>query len=270
MNILVCVKQVPDVAEITIDPITKTLIRKGVPTIVNPMDLNAVETAVQLKEQNPDTSITLVSMGPPAAEEALREGIAMGADDAYLLTDRAFAGSDTLATSYALVTTIKHIEELKGEKFDLIITGNMAIDGDTGQVGPEIAAHMGWPQSTYSIGVEKKDDKTLLVKRSHEMGYEVIEMKLPCVLSVIKEINNPRRGTVRSKIAAKRTKIDWISTKVLGEKINMGKIGLDGSPTSVVSADPPEGRTRGEDVTGKDAKESVANLMAKLAENELM
>ena len=141
MKILVCVKQVPDTSEIKVDPVTNTLIRKGVPSIVNPMDLNAVETAVQLKEQNPDTTITLLSMGPPPAEEALRECLSMGCDEAFLLTDRAFGGADTYATSYSLYVAIKHIEEMKGEKFDLIVCGIMAVDGDTGQVGPELATN---------------------------------------------------------------------------------------------------------------------------------
>lgn len=269
MKILVCVKQVPDTSEIKVDPVTNTLIRKGVPSIVNPMDLNAVETAVQLKEQNPDTTITLLSMGPPPAEEALRECLSMGCDDAFLLTDRAFGGADTYATSYSLYVAIKHIEEMKGEKFDLIVCGIMAVDGDTGQVGPELAEHFGLPQITYCIGAELKGDK-LVTKRAHEMGYELLETQLPCLIAVTKDINKPRRGTVRGKIAAKRAKIDWISADALGEALDRTKIGLKGSPTNVRSAHPPKMRTRGEDVSGKDAKESVANLMKKLCEGNLI
>ncbi len=269
MRILACVKQVPDTSEIKVDPVTNTLIRKGVPSIVNPMDLNAVETAVTLKEQNPDTTITLLSMGPPPAEEALRECISMGCDDAFLLTDRAFGGADTYATSYSLYVATKYIEELKGEKFDLIICGIMAVDGDTGQVGPELAEHLGIPQVTYCIGAELKGDK-IVTKRAHEMGYEVLESQLPCLLAVTKDINKPRRGTVRGKIAAKRAKVEWISADMLGDALDRTRIGLKGSPTNVRSAHPPKMRTRGEDVTGKDAKESVANLMAKLTENNLI
>ena len=269
MKILVCVKQVPDTSEINVDPVTKTLIRKGVPSIVNPMDLNAVETAVQLKEQNPDTTITLLSMGPPPAEEALRECLSMGCDEAFLLTDRAFGGADTYATSYSLYVAIKHIEEMKGEKFDLIVCGIMAVDGDTGQVGPELAEHFGLPQITYCIGAELKGDK-LVTKRAHEMGYELLETQLPCLIAVTKDINKPRRGSVRGKIAAKRAKIDWISADALGEALDRTKIGLKGSPTNVRSAHPPKMRTRGEDVSGKDAKESVANLMTKLGEGNLI
>lgn len=269
MRILACVKQVPDTSEIKVDPVTNTLIRKGVPSIVNPMDLNAVETAVTLKEQNPDTTITLLSMGPPPAEEALRECLSMGCDDAFLLTDRAFGGADTYATSYSLYVATKYIEELKGEKFDLIICGIMAVDGDTGQVGPELAEHLGIPQVTYCIGAELKGDK-IVTKRAHEMGYEVLESQLPCLLAVTKDINKPRRGTVRGKIAAKRAKVEWISADMLGDALDRTRIGLKGSPTNVRSAHPPKMRTRGEDVTGKDAKESVANLMAKLTENNLI
>ena len=269
MRILACVKQVPDTSEIKVDPVTNTLIRKGVPSIVNPMDLNAVETAVTLKEQNPDTTITLLSMGPPPAEEALRECISMGCDDAFLLTDRAFGGADTYATSYSLYVATKYIEELKGEKFDLIICGFLGVVGDSGQVVRELADHLGIPQVTYCIGAVLKGDK-IVTKRAHEMGYEVLESQLPCLLAVTKDINKPRRGTVRGKIAAKRAKVEWISADMLGDALDRTRIGLKGSPTNVRSAHPPKMRTRGEDVTGKDAKESVANLMAKLTENNLI
>ena len=269
MRILACIKQVPDTSEIKVDPVTNTLIRKGVPSIVNPMDLNAVETAVTLKEQNPDTTITLLTMGPPPAEEALRECISMGCDEAYLLTDRAFGGADTYATSYSLAVATKYLEEKQGAPFDLIICGIMAVDGDTGQVGPELAEHLGLPQITYCIGAEVAGE-TLKTKRAHEMGYEVLETKLPALIAVTKDINKPRRGTVRGKIAAKRAKVERISADMLGEALDRTKIGLKGSPTNVRSAHPPKMRTRGEDVTGKDAKESVANLMAKLTENNLI
>ncbi len=269
MRILACIKQVPDTSEIKVDPVTNTLIRKGVPSIVNPMDLNAVETAITLKEQNPDTTITLLTMGPPPAEEALRECISMGCDEAYLLTDRAFGGADTYATSYALYVATKYLEEKQGAPFDLVICGIMAVDGDTGQVGPELAEHLGIPQVTYCIGAEVKGDK-LVTKRAHEMGYEILESQLPCLIAVTKDINKPRRGTVRGKIAAKRAKVEWISADMLGEALDRTKIGLKGSPTNVRSAHPPKMRARGEDVTGKDAKESVANLMAKLTENNLI
>lgn len=264
MEILVCIKQVPDTAEIKVDPVTNTLIRKGVPSIVNPFDLNAVEAAVQLKEQNPGSRITLLTMGPPAATDALRQCLSMGCDDAYLLTDRAFAGADTYATSYALSVAAEHIG-----KFDVIICGIMAVDGDTGQVGPELAEHLDMAKVTYVIGMEKKGDK-LVCKRSHDNGYEMIECQMPAVLAVTKDINHPRHGSVRGKIAAKRAEINVLSADALGEKLDRSKIGLAGSPTKVRSAAPPKLRGRGEDITGKDAKDSVANLMSKLAAQNLL
>ncbi|MDO4280969.1 MAG: electron transfer flavoprotein subunit beta/FixA family protein, partial [Peptococcaceae bacterium] len=215
-------------------------------------------------------TITLLTMGPPPAEEALRECLSMGCDDAYLLTDRAFGGADTYATSYSLYVATKYLEEQKGEKFDLIVCGIMAVDGDTGQVGPELAEHLGIPQITYCIGAELKEEGKLATKRAHELGYEVLETQLPALIAVTKDINKPRRGTVRGKIAAKRAKVEWISADMLGEALDRTKIGLKGSPTKVRSAHPPKLRTRGEDVTGKDAKESVANLMAKLTENNII
>ena len=157
MRILVCVKQVPDTAEIKIDPVTNTLIRAGVPSIVNPFDACALEVAARIKDADPSTEITLLSMGPDQAKDALRECLAVGGDKAYLCSDRKFGGSDTLATSYILASAIQSIEEKEG-KFDLILAGKQAIDGDTGQVGPEIAAHMGLAQVTYAAEVTVEGD----------------------------------------------------------------------------------------------------------------
>lgn len=264
MNILTCIKQVPDTSEIKVDPVTNTLIRKGVPSIVNPADLNAVETSVVLKEQNHGSTITLLTMGPPPADAALRECLSMGCDDAYLLTDRAFGGADTYATSYSLSVAAKHIEELKGIKFDLVICGIMATDGDTGQVGPELAEHLGMPLITY-VNDAKLNDGKFIIHRAHELGYEVIEAPLPCLIAVTKEINKPRRGTVRGKITAKRAKVTWISANDLGDALDRTKIGLKGSPTNVRGANPPAQRSRGEDITGKDAAETAANIVGKLS-----
>ena len=160
-NILVCIKQVPDTTEIRIDPVKKTLIREGVPSIVNPFDAYALELAARIKDKEPGTKITLVSMGPPQAENALRECLAVGGDKAYLVSGREFGGSDTLATSYILSCAIKKLEELEG-KFDIIFCGKQAIDGDTAQVGPEIAEHIGLPQSYNSCGksVQTPADKS--------------------------------------------------------------------------------------------------------------
>lgn len=179
MNILVCVKQVPDTTEIKINYETNTLIREGVPSIVNPFDAYALEIAVRIKEKHGGT-VTVLSMGPEQAKAALKECLSVGADNAYLLSDRAFGGSDTLATSYILSSAIKSLGE-----FDLILCGKQAIDGDTAQVGPEIAEHLGLPQVTYVLDADISEDK-LSVKKETETGYEMIETSMPAVLTVVK------------------------------------------------------------------------------------
>ncbi|MCD3217948.1 electron transfer flavoprotein subunit beta/FixA family protein, partial [Clostridium botulinum C] len=184
MKIVVCLKQVPDTNQVKIDPVTGTLIREGVPSIINPEDKNALEEALRLKDEKGAT-VTVISMGPPQAEAALREAMAMGADDAILISDRAFAGADTLATSYALAGALKKLE------YDFILAGRQAIDGDTAQVGPEIAEHLGIPQVTYVEKVDVEGDK-LTVRRALENGYEVLEVQTPCLLTAIKELNEPR------------------------------------------------------------------------------
>ena len=183
MKILVCVKQVPDTAEIKIDPVTNTLIRAGVPSIVNPFDACALEVAARIKDADPSTEITLLSMGPDQAKDALRECLAVGGDKAYLCSDRKFGGSDTLATSYILASAIQSIEEKEG-KFDLILAGKQAIDGDTGQVGPEIAAHMGLAQVTYAAEVSVEGDD-IIVKRESDKGYDMISVQKPAIVTVM-------------------------------------------------------------------------------------
>lgn len=264
MEILACIKQVPDTSEIKIDPVTNTLIRKGVPSIVNPFDMNAVEAAIQLKEANPGSRVTLLTMGPPAATEALRQCYAMGCDRAVLLTDRAFAGADTYATSYALAVAAEHIGN-----FDVFICGMQAVDGDTGQVGPEIAEHLDLPQVTYVIGVDSKDG-ALICERQQEDGYEVVECQTPALITVTKAVNTPRHSTVRGKIESKRIEIEVLSADALGDALDRTKIGLKGSPTKVKSAAPPKLRGRGDDITGSDAAESVANLMQRLIERKVI
>ena len=177
MNILVCIKQVPDTAEIKIDPVTNTLIRAGVPSIVNPFDAYALEIAARIKDKNPGTKISVLTMGPQQATAALKECLAVGGDKAYLVSDRAFGGADTLATSYTLKNAIDKIEELEG-KFDLIFCGKQAIDGDTAQVGPEIAEHMNYPQITYAVEATVEGDE-VLVKRETGEGYEILAADLP-------------------------------------------------------------------------------------------
>ena len=184
MNILVCVKQVPDTTEIKIDPVKNTLIREGVPSIVNPFDGYALEAAARIKDQNPDTKIVVLSMGPEQAKNALKECLAIAADKAYLVSDRAFGGSDTLATSYIICQAIKKVEELEG-RFDAIFCGKQAIDGDTAQVGPELAEHLDYPQVTYALESEAGDG-VLQVKKEVEEGAEIIEVATPCVITFTK------------------------------------------------------------------------------------
>ena len=176
MNILVCIKQVPDTTEIKIDPVKNTLIRDGVPSIVNPFDTYALESAARIKDNNPDAKIVVVTMGPPQAEKALRECLAIAADKAYLVTDRKFGGSDTLATSYVLRKTVEKLETLEG-KFDAIFCGKQAIDGDTGQVGPELAEWLGLPQVTNCWEVEVAGD-SLKAKKQTDDGFQIIGIKI--------------------------------------------------------------------------------------------
>ncbi|MEW6171050.1 MAG: electron transfer flavoprotein subunit beta/FixA family protein, partial [Candidatus Omnitrophota bacterium] len=186
MNIIVCIKQVPETTEVKINPETNTLIREGVKSIINPFDMYAIEEAVQLKEKFGGKAIAL-TMGPPQAEAALREAISFGLDEGILVCDRAFAGSDTWATSYTLAGAVKKIGS-----FDIIICGKQASDGDTAQVGPGIATHLDIPQVTYVKKVEEVKDNSMRVQRMMEEGFEVIETPLPALLTVVKEINTPR------------------------------------------------------------------------------
>ena len=204
MEILVCVKQVPDTAEVKIDPEKHTVIRAGVPNIFNPFDQNALEAALQLKDSQEGVRVTLLSMGPNQAEEVLREGLAMGADDAYLLTDRKLGGSDTLATGYALAQAVKKVAELQGvEQFDIILCGKQAIDGDTAQVGPQIATALGIPQITYAAEITV-NGSTVRVKQQNEEGYIVTEADFPVLITAVKELNEPRFPTIRGTMKAKR------------------------------------------------------------------
>ena len=224
MNILVCVKQVPDTTEIKIIYETNTLIREGVPSIVNPFGAYALEIAVRLKEKHGGT-VSVLCKGPDQAKAALKECLSVGADNAYLLSDRAFGGSDTLATSYILSSAIKSLGE-----FDLILCGKQAIDGDTAQVGPEIAEHLELTQVTYVLDAEIADEK-LLVKKETETGYQMIETKTPAVLTVVKTAFEPRMATVKAKIAANRKPISVITSKDI--EIDLIRAGLKGSPTKV-------------------------------------
>lgn len=257
MNMLVCIKQVPDTTEIKIDPETNTLIRAGVPSIVNPFDAYALESAARVKDKT-GGRIVVVSMGPDQAKEALRECLTVGGDKAYLVTDRAFGGSDTLATSYILSQSIKAIEEKEG-KFDIIFCGKQAIDGDTAQVGPEIAEHLDYPQITYAIEVEAADN-AVQVKRETEEGYAVLEADLPCVVTVTKPFFEPRLPTIKSKMAAKKAEISIITAADI--EIDLTKAGLKGSPTKVKRTFTPQVKKSG--ITIQEDNETAAG--AKLCE----
>ncbi len=263
MNIIVCIKQVPDTTEVKIDPKTNTLIREGVVSIVNPFDSYAIEEGVRLKEKF-GGKVTCISMGPPQAEQALRETIALGVDDVMLISDKRFAGSDTWATSYTLACAIKKIN-----CFDLIICGKQAIDGDTAQVGPGISAHLDIPQVTYVKKIEEikfnSNSGIAKVERMVEEGYEIIETPLPCLLTVVKEINEPRLSSLKGKIKAKKADIKvW---KVEDLRLDSKKIGLDGSPTQVVKIFTPSPRKKGQIIKGDI--EEIAEKLVNLLKNEI-
>jgi len=255
MHIVVCIKQVPDTADVKIDPKTNTLIREGVVSIINPFDMYAIEEAVRIKEKK-GGKVTVLTMGPPQAENALREAISMGVDNAVLLSDRAFAGSDTWATSYTLSMALKKLAP-----FSLIICGKQASDGDTAQVGPGMAAHLDLPQITYIRKIIEIGDDYIAAERLLEDGSEDIRAPMPCLLTVVKEINEPRIPSLKGKLAAKKAQITvWKSADLACEA---GSLGLDGSPTKVVKIFNPPPRAGGEIFKG-EPEEVVPRLAAKL------
>ncbi|MCI8741960.1 MAG: electron transfer flavoprotein subunit beta/FixA family protein [Lachnospiraceae bacterium] len=256
MNILVCVKQVPDTTEIRIDPVTNTLIRAGVPSIVNPFDAYALEIAARIKDTTPGTKITLLSMGPPQAAAALKECLAVGGDQAYLVSDRAFGGADTLATSYTLKCAIDKLQETDGP-FDLIFCGKQAIDGDTAQVGPEIAEHMDCPQITYGVEARVEGDQ-VLVKRETGEGYEILAAAMPCVITVTKPSFNPRFPTIKSKMAANRAVIPTLTVEDL--TVDSTRIGLKGSPTKVKKSFTPPRKQGGVTIAEETCEASAKKL----------
>ena len=255
MNIVVCVKQVPDTTVVKIDPKTGTLIRDGVPSIINPEDKHALEGALKIKEAT-GAKVTVVSMGLPMAKAALREALCMGADEAILLTDRALGGADTLATSKALAGVIAKLDA------DLVFAGRQAIDGDTAQVGPEIAEHLNIPQVTYVQDVKVEGD-TLIVNRALEDGHQVVEVKTPCLLTAIEELNSPRYMHV-AKIF--ETNDDQI--KVMGAAdidVPVEELGLKGSPTKVKKSMTKELKGEGE-LVKQEPKDAVTYVLGKLKE----
>lgn len=255
MKIVVCLKQVPDTTAVKIDPKTGTLIRDGVPSIINPEDKHALESALQIKENN-GAHITVVSMGPPQASNALREALCMGADEAILLTDRAFGGADTLATSKTLAAAIKNLE------YDIIFAGRQAIDGDTAQVGPEIAEHLDIPQVTYVQNVEVAEDG-LIVNRALEDGYELIKVQTPCLLTAIEELNKPRYMNVGLIFETANKEVKFMTASELD--VELAEVGLKGSPTKVKKSMTKEAKGAGE-IVKESAQESVAYVLGKLKE----
>ena len=255
MNILVCMKQVPDTTEIKIDPVTNTLIRDGVPSIVNTFDAFALEAAARIKDKNPDTKIVVVSMGPEQAKVALKECLAI------LVSDRAFGGSDTLATSYILSNAIQKIEELEG-KFDAIFCGKQAIDGDTAQVGPEIAEHLGYPQVTYAL---EADGNRLKVLKEDQDSNMVIGVQIPCVVTFTKPSFDPRYPTIKRKMAANRAEIPTLTAADLPQ-IDLTRAGLKGSPTKVKKTFVPQKKTGGVKIQEETGAESAVKLAALLSD----
>ena len=243
MNIVVCIKQVPETTEVRINPETNTLMREGVKAIINPFDMYAIEEALRLKERC-GGKIMIITMGPPQADAALREAISMGADEGYLVCDRAFAGSDTWATSYTLAGAIRKLGQ-----FDLIICGKQASDGDTAQVGPGISTHLNIPQVTYVKKIEEATDKLMRVERMLEEGFEIIETPLPALLTVVKEINEPRIPSLKGLMRAKSAKITMFTQKELD--LDPQQIGLCGSPTQVVKIFTPTPRIGGQILKGE-------------------
>lgn len=266
MNILVCIKQVPDTTMIKIDPVTNTLIRDGVPSIVNPFDGYALEVAVRLKEAV-GGKVTVATMGPAQAISALRECLAVGADEAYLISDRAFGGSDTLATSYVLATSIRAVEQKAGEKFDIIFCGKQAIDGDTGQVGPSMAEHLQYPQITYASDVTAEGDQ-IVVKRECDKGYDYIYTALPAIITVVKTPNEPRLATIRSKLAAQRATVTTLTAADID--IDTTLCGLKGSPTKVKKTFTPVHEKNGIIIEDAEPEEAVGKLVSLLSDAKLI
>jgi electron transfer flavoprotein beta subunit len=259
MNIIVCIKQVPGTTQVKINPETNTLIREGVESIINPFDENAIEAALQLRDKH-GGKVTVITMGPPQAASALKDAIAYGADEAILISDRAFAGSDTWATSYTLSQTIKKIGA-----FDLVICGKQAIDGDTAQVGPGVAEFLKLPQVTFAVGVEINGN-IMKVNRLLEETNEIMEVKLPALITVVKQMNTPRMPSFKGKMKAKSAVIPvWSAKDINGQD---GFMGQKGSPTSVVKIFTPPPKGGGEILQGS-ADEMVDALVKKLRDRKV-
>lgn len=269
MNIFVCAKQVPDTSEIKIDPVTNTLIRKGVPSILNTYDGFALEQALRLKDKDPETKIVVISMGPPQAEDMLRDCLAVGADKAYLVTDKKFGGSDTLATSNILANAIRTVAKEEGEP-DLVFCGMQAIDGDTAQVGPEVAEILDLPQVTRGFTVELNDEGIKVLQEAVG-GARNVQSIMPALITFTKygdeELRYPK---IKDKLKAKKAEIAHIGYEDMSDTLDRSKIGLKGSPTRVAKSYAPDIVKNGEIYEGLEASEAVNKLMDSLSEQKLI
>ena len=264
LNILVCIKQVPDTNDMRIDPKTNNLIREGVPAVVNPTDLNAIEEALRFRDSF-GGSVRVLTMGPPQAEQSLKEAIAMGVDEGYLLSDRAFGGADTLATSYSLWKAVQKIEEISG-KFDFLIFGKVAIDGETGQVGPGLAVRMGFPVVTYTSKTSNVDlqARNVEVERRVDDGVERVRVPIPCALTITEAANDPRQPTIDGLVRAKKAKINLLTKDTVNA--DPKRIGLGGSPTFVKKVVVPPPKKKGEIKISTDPRESAKWLVDRLVQ----
>ncbi len=261
MNIIVCLKQVHGTTKLEINPETNTLVREGIQNITNPLDTYALEEGVRLRERF-GGKVTALSMGPPQAEQMLREAISAGVDEAVLLSDPAFAGADTLATAYTLAKALEKVKD-----YDLIICGRQTVDGDTGQVGPELAEMLNLPFMAYVSKIEEIAGSRMRLQRLIEEGHEVMETPLPAVISVVKEINVPRLPSLRGIVRAKKMAIPVWSSAELG--VDKATVGLAGSATRVIKVFFPQRVRHGEILQG-ELENQIGTLIEKLREAKLI
>ena len=267
MKIIVCVKQVPDTSGVVKVNENGTLDRASMATIINPDDMNAIEEALVLKDANPSIQVIAVTMGPPQAEDMLRELLAMGADDVVLVSAREFGGSDTFATSQILAAAVRKIGLAEG---DIVFCGRQAIDGDTAQVGPQLAEKLSIPQVTY-VRKLTIDGKKVVCERALEDGYMVIETQTPCLLTAIKELNEPRYPSVRGIFDAYQKEITVYDYQTLESDPNIDKetIGLKGSPTNIHRSFTPAPKGAGTILPGND-RDTVIDLVSRLQEKHIL
>lgn len=268
MQLVACIKQVPDTTQVQIDPVTNTLVREGIPFIVNPYDMQALETALRLKDES-KCRITAVSMGPLNTDATLRKALALGVDRAVLLSDRVFGGADTLATSNVLAAAIRRLNE--EEEVGIVFCGRQTIDGDTAQVGPGIATRLGYPQLTLVDRIVSIDleGRRIRVRRKLEGRHEIVEAPLPVMITVVREINRPRYPTVPMRLSSQQRDIEVWGNRVL--KLDVRQIGLKGSPTWVSRIFSPQ-RDKGE-IVGDGANDPVGAaslLVDKLISKDLV